>query len=114
MPYGLWFNLCGVILAAALIVIAGIGRSIPSFQNKIFKNMTIITLLINFLEVIRQLIIFGSMEENAVMRMTGNAMAFSAGILMLTIPAISALYVCGIFNLQMNRQHRCLIMVLPV
>ena len=43
MPYGLWFNLCGVILAAALIVIAGIGRSISSFQNKIFKieNMSI-------------------------------------------------------------------------
>lgn len=114
MPYGLWFNLCGVILAAALIVIAGIGRSIPSFQNKIFKNMTIITLLINLLEVVRQLIIFGSMEENAVMRMTGNVMAFSAGILMLTIPAISALYVCGIFNLQMNRHHRCMIMLIPV
>ena len=33
---------------------------------------------------------------------------------MLTIPAISALYVCGIFNLQMNRHHRCMIMLIPV
>ena len=114
MPYGLWFNLCGVLLATAIILIAQIGRSIPSFQNRIFKRMTYVTLLINLLELARQMIVFGSIKENTVMRMTGNVMAFSAGILMLTIPAISALYVCGIFNLQMNRQHRCLIMVLPV
>ena len=114
MPYGLWFNLCGVLLATAIILIARIGHSIPSFQNRVFKRMTYLTLLINLLELVRQMIVFGSVKENAVMRMTGNVMAFSAGILILTIPAISAFYVCGIFNLQMNQKHRYLIMLLPV
>ena len=113
MPNDLWFNLCGAILAAAIILIAQVGRSIPSFQNRIFKRLTFVTLLINLLELMRQGIIFGGMEGNAVMRIVGNALAFTAGILMLTIPALSAFYVCGIFNLQMNKSQRCLIMELP-
>ena len=54
MPYDLWFNLCGLILTVAIILITRIEPSIPSLQNRIFRKMILTTLMINLLAAVQQ------------------------------------------------------------
>ena len=114
MPYDLWFNLCGLILTVAIILITRIEPSIPSLQNRIFRKMILTTLMINLLAAVQNAVFRSGMVPPGAAGVADMSISFLTGLFTLMIPVLSGVYVCGIFGIEFEPKEKLLILYSPV
>ena len=85
MPYDLWFNLCGLILTVAIILITRIEPSIPSLQNRIFRKMILTTLMINLLAAVQNAVFRSGMVPPGAAGVADMSISFLTGLFTLMV-----------------------------